>query len=119
MRRIFRDYAEGRSLLSIAHALNAEGVPFPTRDTKRGPVRKGWSIGTIHFVLRNERYMGRVVWNKREFLKDPDTGKRRSVLRPESEWRVEERPELRIVPVDLEEAVAARHKMFTDRYGAG
>lgn len=103
VRRIWKDYSEGRSLLLIAHRLNAERVPFPTKATKRGPARKGWSNVTVRFILRNERYTGRVVWNKREFLKDPDSGKRRSVLRPASEWRVEDRPDLRIVPPDSSE----------------
>jgi site-specific DNA recombinase len=98
--------------LSIAHRLNAERVPFPTKATKRGPARKGWSNVTVRFILRNERYTGRVVWNKREFLKDPDSGKRRSVLRPASEWRVEDRPDLRIVPPDLDRTVADRIKML-------
>jgi hypothetical protein len=51
-RRIYRDYAEGRSLLSIAHALNKERVPFPTALTMRGPVRKGWSNVTVLPILR-------------------------------------------------------------------
>jgi DNA invertase Pin-like site-specific DNA recombinase len=37
VRRIFREYAAGRSLKTIAHQLNVEGVPFPAKDTKRGP----------------------------------------------------------------------------------
>ena len=82
VRRIFRDYAEGRSLRTIAHALNKEGVAHPMKPTRRGPMRKGWAVTSIRFILRNERYMGRVTWNRREFLKDPDTGKRRSVERP-------------------------------------
>jgi hypothetical protein len=54
----------------------------------------------------------------REFLKDPDTGKRRSVERPRNEWRIESRDDLRIIPPELEEAVGARHRMFTDRAAA-
>jgi hypothetical protein len=34
-------YAEGRSMRTIAHELNAEGIPFPAKDTKRGPPRRG------------------------------------------------------------------------------
>ena len=41
VRRIFGDYAGGRSMKTIAHALNAEGVAFPAKDTKRGPARRG------------------------------------------------------------------------------
>ncbi len=51
-RRIFREYAAGRSLKTIAHALNAEGLPFPAKDTKRGPARRGWAVSTIHTSSR-------------------------------------------------------------------
>src|SRR5205823_3950092 len=43
VRRIYAEYAAGRSLGAIADALNREAIPFPAKDTKRGPVRKGWS----------------------------------------------------------------------------
>src|SRR5207244_12394748 len=41
VRRIFSDYASGLSMATIAHALNREGVPFPSKNTKRGPQRRG------------------------------------------------------------------------------
>ncbi len=119
VRRIFSEYAQGYSLPKIAHRLNAEGVPYPMKPTKRGPARKGWAVATIRFILRSERYLGCIVWNRREFKKNPRTGKRQSVLRPASKWRVEDRPDLRIVPPELEEAVAARIKMLTERYAVG
>ncbi len=119
VRRIYRDYAEGQSLPKIAHALNAEGIAPPLYGTRHGQTRKAWAVTSIRFILRSERYLGRIVWNRREFLKDPDSGKRRSVLRPEAEWRTEDRPDLRIVPPELEQAVAARIKMLVERYDAG
>jgi hypothetical protein len=42
MTRLSATELEGRSLPSIAHRLNAEGVPYPMKVTKRGPIRKGW-----------------------------------------------------------------------------
>lgn len=47
VRRVFHDYADGRSMRTIAHELNAEGLPFPAKDTKRGPARRGWAVSTI------------------------------------------------------------------------
>lgn len=64
VRRVFRDYAEGRSMRTIAHQLNAEGIPFPAKDTKRGPTRRGWAVSTIYSMLLNEKYTGLWVWNK-------------------------------------------------------
>jgi site-specific DNA recombinase len=50
------------------------------------------------------------VWNRLEYVKDPDTGKRISRLNPADEWRVVQVPELRIVPQELWDEVKARQK---------
>ena len=52
-------------------------------------------------ILHNELYVGRLVWNKQRYLKDPNTGKRLARINPESEWIVTNVPELRIVDDDL------------------
>jgi hypothetical protein len=59
-------------------------------------------------ILNNELYIGKLVWNRLRYRKDPDTGKRRSRLNPETDWIVREVPELRIIPQELWEAVKAR-----------
>lgn len=115
VRRIFRDYVAGVSMMAIAHALNREAVPFPAKDTKRGPARAGWAVSTIHAILGNEKYIGTWTWNKTRFLKDPETGRRRPVARPESEWVRQERADLRIVEPETFRAVQARRAQF----GAG
>ena len=56
VRRVFRDYVAGRSMKTVASTLNAEGIPFPARNTKRGPARRGWALSTIQVMLRNENY---------------------------------------------------------------
>ncbi len=108
VRRIFNDYAGGASPKQIAKALNAEGI--------RGPRGALWSPSTIHGsaergigILHNELYIGRLVWNRQRFLKDPDTGKRVSRMNPLSEWIIKDVPELRIIDDDLWQAVKARH----------
>lgn len=105
--RIFREYAAGASPKAIAKRLNAEGVA--------GPGGAAWSPSTIHGnpargtgILNNELYVGRLVWNRLRYLKDPDTGKRVSRLNPQAEWVTTEVPELRIVDDDLWNRVKAR-----------
>jgi site-specific DNA recombinase len=75
VRRIFTDYLAGASPKQIAKALNAEGV--------RGPRGALWRPSTIHGnpkrgtgILHNELYIGRMVWSRQRFLRDPETGKR-------------------------------------------
>ena len=105
--RIFTQYAKGMSPRAIAHALNSEGIP--------GPSGKGWGPSTIHGnrqrgtgILNNELYVGRLVWNRLRYVKDPATGKRISRLNPESAWIIQDVPELRIVDQALWDEVKAR-----------
>jgi site-specific DNA recombinase len=107
VRRIFRDYAKGTSPKALAHALNAQGVPGPRGGT--------WSPSAIYGdrraqdgILCQELYRGVRVFNRRRFRKHPETGRRSSVLNPQSEWIREEIPQLRIVSDDLWAAVEAR-----------
>ncbi len=117
--RIFRDYATGQSMQTIAFALNREGVHFPAQATQRGPHRRGWAVSSVRVILRNEKYAGIWVWNKRRFIKDPDTGRRRALPRPAEEWIRQEHPELRIIDPSLWEAVQQRLAFVEKTYGVG
>ena len=108
VRRIFTDYLAGASPKQIAKALNAEGV--------RGPQGALWSPSTIHGnpkrgtgILHNELYVGRMVWNRQRFLRDPGTGKRVARPNPPSEWITKGVPELRIIDDELWQGVQARY----------
>jgi site-specific DNA recombinase len=46
--------------------------------------------------------------NKTRFLKDPDSGRRRPLQRPPTEWIRQDRPELRIVDDELWRGVQSR-----------
>ncbi|MFQ5763348.1 MAG: recombinase family protein [Rhodospirillales bacterium] len=105
--RIFEEYAAGKSPRRIAFGLNADNVP--------GPSGKAWGPSTINGnrtrgtgILNNELYVGRLVWNRLKYVRNPDTGKRISRLNPPEEWIVHEVPELRIVPDELWSRVKAR-----------
>src|SRR6266545_4164629 len=71
--RIFRDFVGGMSPEAIVKALNREGVA--------GPFGGSWSPSTVHGnakrgtgILNNELYVGRMVWNRLRYVRDPDTG---------------------------------------------
>jgi DNA invertase Pin-like site-specific DNA recombinase len=107
VRRVFREYAAGRSPREIAFGLNADRVPAP-----RGAA---WAASAINGgrtrqtgLLRVELYRGRIVWGKLRYSVNPDTGKRTSRPNPGSEWRHAEAPHLRIVDDELWDCVAAR-----------
>ncbi|MDA5092860.1 recombinase family protein [Aliiroseovarius sp. KMU-50] len=60
-------------------------------------------------ILNNELYIGRLIWNRQRFIKDPNTGKRQARLNPPEDWIVEEVSDLRIIDQVFWEAVKARH----------
>ena len=109
VKRIFNAYAKGQSPRSIAKELNSEKVP--------GPSGKGWGPSTIHGnrkrgtgILNNELYIGKLVWNRLTYVKDPDTGKRVSRLNAEDMWITQEVPELRLISEKLWQRVKERQK---------
>lgn len=100
IRRIFRDYNTGKSPKRIAVELNKDAIAAPGGGD--------WGFSTINGnakrgngILNNEMYIGKLVWNRQRFIKDPDTGKRQARPNPESEWITQEVPELRILDEDL------------------
>src|SRR4051794_17867523 len=105
--RIFAGFAAGSSPRRIAFALN--------RDSIRGPRGGEWDASTINGnasrgtgILNNELYIGRLVWNRLRYVKDPATGKRISRLNEPDRWVVHELPELRIINQDLWDRVRER-----------
>lgn len=105
--RIFRDYIGGKSPKTIAFELNREGIESPSgghwgSSTINGNCQRGTGI------LNNEMYVGKIVWNRQRFIKDPDSGKRQARLNPESEWVIQDAPDLRIVPSDLWQQAKAK-----------
>ncbi len=102
VREIFGRFADGASCRTIAADLNARRVASPGSTWNRTERRvSGWMGSGIRVILRNERYRGVVHWNTSEWRKDPDTGKRKRVMRPRSEWITHVNEALRIVADEL------------------
>jgi site-specific DNA recombinase len=107
VRRIFASFAAGNSPRAIAAELNAEGI--------RGPGGRPWGDTTIRGhalrgtgILRNELYLGRLVWNRLRYSKHPSTGRRVSRVNPPENWIVRDVPGLRILDDQLWARVQTR-----------
>jgi site-specific DNA recombinase len=105
VRAIFADFAAGKSPRAIAKGLNDRGV--------RGPRGNPWGISTIYGNCRRgtgilNNYVGRLVWNRQRFIKDPEMNRRQARPNPEDEWVVEDVKALRIVSHDMWAIVKAR-----------
>jgi len=105
IKRIYREFAEGSSIQRVAIRLNEEKVP-----TKRN-MRGGWNVSTISTILNNQKYMGVWNWRKSKNIRDPMTGKRKKIIRPENERILIFREDLVIIDKELWEKV---HKKLTD-----
>lgn len=109
VREIFGRSADGESNRTIAADLNGRRIPSPGSTWKRVTRRAdGWMGSGIRVILRNPRYVGRIIWNQSEWKKDPDTGKRTRVMRPKSEWITHTDESQRIVSDELFARAQAR-----------
>lgn len=108
VKQIHEWYAAGYSYKWIAHELNRQRIPSSRNTT--------WAISAIKVILENEMYEGILIWNRRNWVKHPETGKRTYKERPKEEWIIKENPELRIVPPDTIEPVRLRQKKNSNIY---
>ncbi len=58
VQRIFRECVEGKGLKEIAKGLNRDGLTTG--------MAKKWGTTTLHHMLRNEAYIGVLVWDRRK-----------------------------------------------------
>ena len=104
VRRIYREYRDGRSPKKIAHGLNADGIPSARGGEWRASALIG-AKGRLIGVLRNPIYVGRFVYNRVKMVRDPDSRNRVSRAN-DADARLEGSfPELRIVDDELWTAV--------------
>lgn len=109
VRRIFAEYAGGKSPRDIAGDLNHEKLPPPRGDYWRASTING-NTKRCNGILQNAIYDGRIVWNRVRMVKDPETGRRVSRPNPEAEWQAIDAPHLRIVPPELFAAAQLRKR---------
>ncbi len=115
VRRIFREFAAGAGPRAIARRLNAEGVPGPTGklwsdSSIRGDAKRGTGL------LNHELYIGRLVWNRQRFVKNPETGRKVARVNPPEAWIVVDVPGLRILDDALWQAVKDRQEALSGQY---
>ena len=107
VRRVYQEYAAGRTPRDIARDLTRENIPSP---------RGGrWAASTINGntkrqngLLQNPLYAGKIVWNRLRMGRDPDNGRRVSRSNPKSAWHEQEAPHLAIIDRELFDTVQER-----------
>ncbi|MEQ8391457.1 MAG: recombinase family protein [Thalassospira sp.] len=118
IREIFKYYAEGRKLKHICDDLNRQGIDSP----KGGKWASSSLVGSFvrqTGMLRQTLYDGFVTFNKLQYRKHPENGKRLSIVRPEKEWITVPIPELAILKEEtflkVQKALDERSSMHMQR----
>lgn len=104
---IFKQYVKGFSPDAIAEILNGQGIPGPRGQVWRGTAIRGHRRrGTG--ILNNQMYIGRLVFNRLVYRKNPVSERRVSRLNSPEQHIIQEIPTLRIVPDSLWKRVKRR-----------
>ncbi|WP_417247422.1 recombinase family protein [Celeribacter sp.] len=118
IQEIFEYYAEGRKLKHICDDLNRQGIDSP-KGGKWAPSSLVGSFVRQTGMLRQTLYNGFVTFNKLQYRKHPENGKRLSIVRPEKEWITVPIPELAILKEDtflkVQKALDERSSMHMQR----
>jgi site-specific DNA recombinase len=110
--RIFNMFADGVSPRAIAKMLNDEGIVGSKGNVwKDTTIRGQRDRGTG--LLNNEAYVGRLIYGRTQYKKNPKTGRRVSRPQPEENWTITEVPELRIIDDELWHRVKERQEVNT------
>src|SRR5262245_41749311 len=96
VRRIFEEFTAGKSPRTIAKLLNADGIPGPNGRPWCDTMIRGHRLRACG-ILHNQIYIGRLIWNRQSFIKDPTTGRRVPRYNPDTEWIVLDVAKLRIL----------------------
>ena len=95
VRQVFRWYADGIGVTTIVARLN-------------GVESRRYSYTAVRNLARDASLHRAGVWNQRRFERRPGTRIKAARMLPESEWKVYDRPELRIIDDATWSAVQAR-----------
>jgi hypothetical protein len=80
-----------------------------------------WNTSTVSRILQNEKYVGRYVWGRYKYVRNPTTKKKVKVKQPKDQWLERRMDELRVIEDDLWQRVKIRFKeskgVFPERRG--
>jgi site-specific DNA recombinase len=104
VRRIYEMFASGVAVPEMVKTLNAEQVAV----AKIGKLNSPWTQTRIRHILRQERHVGTVAWNRTKRVRNPRTGRVELHANPPADVLRVSAPQLRIVTDELWNRVQAR-----------
>ncbi len=85
VKRIYEEYARGKSILEIIKGLQADNIPSPNNSSNNGEIRYKWREETIRRMLSNKVYLGHIEYGKKINLSYKS--KKRKYI-PQEEWKI-------------------------------
>jgi hypothetical protein len=85
------------------------------RKPRIGPEHTVWNSALVKRILKNEKYIGKRIWNKTTQVEHPQTGKTETRKNPPQEWVHTEVSEIRIVSDELWNRVQERLKVVNEQ----
>ncbi|MBF0326698.1 MAG: recombinase family protein [Alphaproteobacteria bacterium] len=107
VRRIFQEFADGKSIPAIIAGLNQDGIPAPSGGLWKRNAIAG-SRKKQEGILHNEVYVGNLIYNRTRVVRDPATQRKRYEVNPASEWTRTHVPEYRIIDDETWQRVRLR-----------
>ena len=65
VKRIYKEYSEGKSIVQIIKRLQDDNIPSPNNNGNNGEIRYKWREETIRRILSNKIYLGHIEYGKR------------------------------------------------------
>ena len=113
IKAIFEAYINGRSLSSIAKALNEKSILPPAGTSRKQST--SWDPSVIRAILMNETYQGHRVYGKTKKIKRPN-GKRSYIHLPKEEWTITKNSHPPIISQELWDKAQARMQEIREKY---
>lgn len=85
VKRIYKEYSKGKSILEIIKSLQEDNIPSPNNNGNNGEIRYKWREETIRRILSNKIYLGHIEYGKRINLSYKS--KKVQYIPPE-EWKI-------------------------------
>lgn len=101
VQKMFQMMRDGHGRQSIAQELDRLGVKPPNKN------RETWSPSSITAIIKNEVYLGRIIWGVRKYVKR--NGKYQRKVMPRSAWTIVENAHDPLVSEELFESANKAH----------
>ncbi len=85
IKRIFKEYDNGKIITEIVNGLQADKIPSPNNNKNNGEIRYKWRTETVRRILNNQLYLGHTQYGKRINLSYKS--KKIKYIPPE-EWKI-------------------------------